>query len=92
MSSLTDVKLGTAVNIGFSSEVQQVAAPDAPIQSTAAASATAAASPTALPTGTVSAPASAPAIEEDAAGDVESGNSGPGSDKSGHGSSGGDRD
>ena len=88
----TDVKLGTAVNIGVSSEVQQVAAPDAPIQSTAAASATAAASPTALPTGTVSATASAPAIEEDAAGDVESGNSGPGSDNSGHGSSGGDRD
>ena len=86
----TDVKLGTAVNIGVSSEVQQVAAPDAPIQNTAAASATAAASPTALPTGTVSATASAPALEEDAAGDVESGNSGPGSDNSGHGSSEGD--
>jgi hypothetical protein len=66
--------------------VQQVAAPDAPIQSTAAASATAAASPTA----SVSATASALALEEDAAGDVESGNSGPGSDNSGHGSSGGD--
>ena len=85
----TEVKLGTAVNIGVSSEGQQVAAPDAPIQSTAAASATAAASPTALPTGTVSATASAPASEEDAAGDVESGNSEPGSDNSGHGSSGG---
>jgi PASTA domain len=85
----TEVKLGTAANIGVSSEVQQVAAPDAPIQSTAAASATAAASPTAPPTGTVSATASAPALEEDAAGDVESGNSGPGSDNSGHGSSGG---
>jgi eukaryotic-like serine/threonine-protein kinase len=86
----TDVKLGTAVNIGVSSAVQQVATPDAPIQSTAVASATAAASPTALPTGTVSATASAPALEEDAAGDVESGNSGPGSDNSWHGSSGGD--
>jgi beta-lactam-binding protein with PASTA domain len=85
----TEVKLATAVNIGVSSEGQQVAAPDAPIQSTAAASATAAASPTALPTGTVSATASAPASEEDAAGDVESGNSEPGSDNSGHGSSGG---
>jgi serine/threonine-protein kinase len=85
-----EVKLGTAVNIGVSSEVQQVAAPDAPIQSTAAASATAAASPTAPPTGSVPATASAPALEEDAAGDVESGNSGPGSDNSGHGSSEGD--
>jgi hypothetical protein len=85
----TEVKLGTAANIGVSSEVQQVAAPDAPIQSTAAASATAAASPTAPPTGTVSATDSAPAFEEDAAGDVESGNSGPGSDNSGYGSSGG---
>jgi hypothetical protein len=55
----TEVKLGTAANIGVSSEVQQVAAPDAPIQSTAAASATAATSPTALPTGTVSATARA---------------------------------
>jgi hypothetical protein len=79
----TEVKLGTAANIGVSSEVQQVAAPDAPIQSTAAASATAAASPTAPPTGTVSATGSAPAFEEDAARDVESGNSGPGSDNSG---------
>jgi serine/threonine-protein kinase len=86
----TEVKLGTAVNIGVSSEGQQVAAPDAPIQNTAAASATAAASPTALPTGTVSATANAPGSEEHAAGDVESGNSGPGSDNSGHGSSGGD--
>lgn len=86
----TEVTLGTAANIGVSSEVQQVAAPDAPIQSTAAASATAAASPTAPPpTGTVSATASAPALEEDAAGEVESGNSGPGSDNSGYGSSGG---
>jgi hypothetical protein len=57
---------------------------------TAAASATAAASPTALPTGTVSTTASAPALEEGATGDLESGNSGPGSDNSGHGSSGGD--
>ena len=86
----TEVKVGTAVNIGVSSEVQQAAVPDAPIHSTAAASATAAASPSALPTGTVSATAGAPALEEDAAGDVESGNSGPGSDNSGHGSSGGD--
>jgi serine/threonine-protein kinase len=86
----TEVKVGTAVNIGISSEVQQAAVPDAPIHSTAAASATAAASPSALPTGTVSATAGAPALEEDAAGDVESGNSGPGSDNSGHGSSGGD--
>jgi eukaryotic-like serine/threonine-protein kinase len=86
----TEVMLGTAMNIGVSSERQQVAAPDAPVQSTAAASATAAASSTALPTGTVSATASAPAIEEDAAGDVEGGNSRPGSDNSGHGSSGGD--
>jgi serine/threonine-protein kinase len=85
-----EVKVGTAVNIGVSSEVQQAAVPDAPIHSTAAASATAAASPSALPTGTASATASAPALEEDAAGDVESGNSGPGSDNSGHGSSGGD--
>jgi hypothetical protein len=52
---------------------------------TAAASATVAASPTALPTGTVSATASAPALEEDATGDLESANSGPGSDNSGHG-------
>jgi beta-lactam-binding protein with PASTA domain len=86
----TEVKVGTAVNIGISSEVQQDAVPDAPIHSTAAASATAAANPSALPTGTVSATASAPALEEDAAGKVESGNSGPGSENSGHGSSGGD--
>jgi beta-lactam-binding protein with PASTA domain len=38
----TEVWFGTAMNIGVSSEVQQVAAPDVPIQSTAAASATAA--------------------------------------------------
>jgi serine/threonine-protein kinase len=88
----TDVKLGTAVNIGVSSEVQQAAVPDAPIQSTAAASATASARPTASvsATASTSATASAPALEEVAAGDVESGNSGPGSDNSGHGSSGGD--
>ena len=54
---------GVAASLGA-----QVAAPDAPIHSTAAA----------------------PALEEDAAEDVESGNSGPGSDSSGHGSSGGD--
>jgi serine/threonine-protein kinase len=88
----TEVKFGTAVNIGVSSGGQQVAAPDAPIQSTAAASAIAAASATASvsATASTSATASAPALEEDAAGDVESGNSGPGSDNSGHGSSGGD--
>jgi hypothetical protein len=87
----TEVKVGTAVNIGVSSEVQQAAVPDAPIHSTAAASATAAASPTATESATTSTPAtaSAPALEEDGGGDVESGNSGPGSDNSGHGSSGG---
>jgi serine/threonine-protein kinase len=88
----TEVKFGTAVNIGVSSGGQQVAAPDAPIQSTASASATAAASATASvsATASTSATASAPALEEGAAEDVESGNSGPGSDNSGHGSSGGD--
>jgi hypothetical protein len=71
----TEVKPETAVNIGVSSGLQQVAAPDAPTRRTSA-SATAAAT------------ATAPALGEDADEDVEGGNSGPGSDNSGHGSSG----
>jgi tRNA A-37 threonylcarbamoyl transferase component Bud32 len=91
----TEVKRGTAVNIGISTGPQQVAAPDAPIQSTAAASASATASASAPTTATVSpnatAPptASAPALGEDPRGKVEDANSGPGSANSGHGSSGG---
>jgi eukaryotic-like serine/threonine-protein kinase len=84
----TEIKLGSALNIGVSSGRQQVAVPATPIQSTSAASASAAASATALPTDTVSPTASAPALAEDAREEVESGNSGPGSDSSGHGSGG----
>jgi serine/threonine-protein kinase len=76
----TEVKPGTAVNIGVSSGPQQVAAPDAPTQSTSASSATARAA------------ATAPALGEAAGEEVGGGNSGPGSDNSGHGSSGGGGD
>jgi eukaryotic-like serine/threonine-protein kinase len=101
----TEVKRGTAVNIGVSSGPQQVAAPDAPIRSTAAASASAPASATASasapttatvspnatapPTATAPPAASAPALGEDSREKVVGANSGPGSDNSGHGSSGG---
>jgi hypothetical protein len=74
----TEVAPGTAVNIGVSSGPQQVGAPDAPPPSTTA-------SATATPTAT------APALGEDV-GERVGGNSGPGSDNSGHGSSGGEGD
>jgi tRNA A-37 threonylcarbamoyl transferase component Bud32 len=78
----TEVKVGTAVNIGVSSGPQQVAAPDASIQSTAAASA--------------SEPAIEEDAGEEVEGGNSGpgsdnsgpGNSEPGSDNSGHGSSG----
>jgi tRNA A-37 threonylcarbamoyl transferase component Bud32 len=76
----TEVKPGTAVNISVSSELQQVAAPEAPTQSTSASSATARA--TATPR----------ALGEAAGEDVGGGNSGPGSDNSGRGSNGGGGD
>jgi eukaryotic-like serine/threonine-protein kinase len=72
----TEVAPGTAVNIGVSSGPQQVGAPDGPPPSTTA-------SATATPTAT------APALGEDV-GERVGGNSGPGSDNSGHGSSGGE--
>ncbi len=88
----TEVKSGTAVNIGVSSGPQQVSVLDTPIQSAVAASASAPASApasaTVSPTTTVSAAASAPALEKDAGEEVEGGNSGPGSDNSGSGNSG----
>jgi beta-lactam-binding protein with PASTA domain len=76
----TEVRPGIAVNIGVSSGPRQLAAPDAPTQSTSA-SATATA-----------ATATASALGEDVGGGVEGGNSGPGSDNSGPGSSGGEGD
>ena len=81
----SEIKIGTGVNIGVSSEVRQVA--DAPIQSMAA-SASATSSASALPSAApVSPTATAPALETDGEQEMKGGNSGPGSDDSGHGNS-----
>ncbi len=86
----SEIKTGTGVNIGVSSEVRQVA--DAPIQSTAA-SASATSSASALPSAApVSPTATAPALETDGEEEMKGGNSGPGSDDSGHGNSAGGGD
>jgi hypothetical protein len=77
----TEVNPETTVNIGVSSGLQRVATPDAPTQGTSASSATAAALATPLAPG------------EGVGEEVEGGkNSGPGSDNSGHGRSGGGGD